>query len=92
MANKTEAQAAIAGLNQKGNKGRALTVNERASRVKTVATAAAGGGGNRGALVAAPAAVAAALAAAVAAVGDVANTLLSSGLSIPARGIAASGS
>lgn len=44
MANKAEAQAAIAGLNQKELKGRALTVNEARPREDR----GGGGGGNRG--------------------------------------------
>ena len=41
MANQNEAEAAIAALNGKDNKGRALTVNEARPRVE-------GGGGGRG--------------------------------------------
>lgn len=47
MANKTEAQAAIAGLNQKEIKGRALTVNEARPR-EDRGNRGGGGGGNRG--------------------------------------------
>lgn len=47
MGNKTEAQAAIAGLNQKELKGRALTVNEARPR-EDRGNRGGGGGGNRG--------------------------------------------
>ncbi|MEK7796948.1 MAG: RNA-binding protein [Pseudomonadota bacterium] len=47
MANKTEAQAAITGLNQKEIKGRALTVNEARPR-EDRGNRSGGGGGNRG--------------------------------------------
>lgn len=46
MANKTEAQAAIGGLNQKDLKGRALTVNE--ARPREDRGGRSGGGGGRG--------------------------------------------
>ena len=48
MANKTEAQAAITGLNQKEIKGRALTVNEARPREDRGNRTGGGGGGNRG--------------------------------------------
>ena len=48
MANKTEAQAAITGLNQKEIKGRALTVNEARPREDRGNRSGGGGGGNRG--------------------------------------------
>lgn len=46
MPSKTEAQAAIAGMNKKDLKGRALNVNE--ARPKTERPAGGGGGGGRG--------------------------------------------
>lgn len=48
MGNKAEAEAAIAGLNRKELKGRALTVNEARPREERGGRSGGGGGGGRG--------------------------------------------